>query len=253
MLPKFTKMLFPPKEIIGIDIGSYSVKLVCFTEDKKTITLKDWGIIQLAVKPDTPPDEKKAIISEEIKNYLKKQGIEARRAAASVSGNSVIVRYVKLPKLSHKELALTINVEAEPFIPFDINDVRLTYAILNDLTEDGEAKMETVLVAAKKEAVQDKIDILEGAGLDPVIVDVDPVSWCIDPNEVIKAISPRTKAIIPVHLYGQPCDMDALSGITPRMRSVSGGFGGAFRGGDNVVEFSARGRSRSRFFRWSDA
>ncbi|MCX5791821.1 MAG: type IV pilus assembly protein PilM [Elusimicrobia bacterium] len=173
MLPKFTKMLFPPKEIIGIDIGNYSVKLVCFTEEKKTVTLKDWGVIQLAIKPDTPPDEKKAIISEEIKNYLKKKGIEARRAAASVSGNSVIVRYVKLPKLSHKELALTINVEAEPFIPFDINDVRLTYAILNDLTEDGEAKMETVLVAAKKEAVQDKIDILEGAGLDPVIVDVD--------------------------------------------------------------------------------
>jgi type IV pilus assembly protein PilM len=80
---------------------------------------------------------------------------------------------VKLPKLSRKELALTINVEAEPFIPFDINDVRLTYCILNDVTEEGEAKMETVLVAAKKESVQDKIDILEGAGLDPVIVDVD--------------------------------------------------------------------------------
>ena len=173
MLAKFTKMLFPPKEIIGIDIGNYSVKLVCFVEDKKSVTLKDWGCIPLTIKADTPPDEKKAIISEEIKNYLKKKGIEARRAAASVSGNSVIVRYVKLPRLSRKELALTINVEAEPFIPFDINDVRLTYSILNDITEEGEAKMETVLVAAKKEAVQDKIDILEGAGLDPVIVDVD--------------------------------------------------------------------------------
>lgn len=166
-------MLFPPKEIIGIDIGNYAVKFVCFVEDKKTITLKDWGSLPLAIKADTQPDEKKAIISGEIKNYLKKKGIEARRAAASVSGNSVIVRYVKLPKLSHKELALTINVEAEPFIPFDINDVRLTYSILNDVTEEGEAKMETVLVAAKKESVQDKIDILEGAGLDPVIVDVD--------------------------------------------------------------------------------
>ena len=47
----------------------------------------------------------------------------------------------------------------------------------------------------------------------PVIVDVDPESWCIDPIEVEKAITPRTKAIIPVHLYGQPCDIDALSKI----------------------------------------
>ncbi|HNW43328.1 MAG TPA: type IV pilus assembly protein PilM [Elusimicrobiales bacterium] len=173
MLAKFTKMLFPPKEIIGIDIGNHSVKLVCFVENKKALALKDWGCIPLTIKADTPPEEKKAIISEEIKNYLKKKGIEARRAAASVSGNSVIVRYVKLPKLTSKELLLTINVEAEPFIPFDINDVRLTYSILNDVTEEGEQKMETVLVAAKKESVQDKIDILEGAGLDPVLVDVD--------------------------------------------------------------------------------
>ncbi len=173
MLAKFTKMLFPPKEIIGIDIGNFAVKLVCFVEDKKGITLKDWGTIPLVIKNDVPPEEKKAIISGEIKNYLKKKGIEARRAAASVSGNSVIVRYVKLPKLSRKELSLTINVEAEPFIPFDINDVSLTYSILNDVTEEGEAKMETVLVAAKKESVRDKIDVLEEAGLDPVIVDVD--------------------------------------------------------------------------------
>lgn len=47
----------------------------------------------------------------------------------------------------------------------------------------------------------------------PVIVDVEPKSWCMDPVEVEKAITPRTKAIIPVHLYGQPCDMDALSKI----------------------------------------
>ena len=44
----------------------------------------------------------------------------------------------------------------------------------------------------------------------PVIVDVDKKSWCMDPVEVEKAITSRTKAIIPVHLYGQPCDMDAL-------------------------------------------
>jgi len=167
------KLMFPSKGIIGVDIGNYAIKVVCFAQEKKQLKLKDWGCIPLALKPDIPPEERKAVVSQLIKDYLKKRGIQYRYAATSVSGNAVIVRYVKLPKLSPKELALTINVEAEPFIPFDIKDVNLTYHILGDVTEDGQPKMETVLVAAKKEAVSDKIEILSGAGLDPLIIDVD--------------------------------------------------------------------------------
>lgn len=44
----------------------------------------------------------------------------------------------------------------------------------------------------------------------PVLVDVCEDTWCIDPAEVEKAISPRTKAIIPVHLYGSFADMDEI-------------------------------------------
>jgi perosamine synthetase len=50
----------------------------------------------------------------------------------------------------------------------------------------------------------------------PVIVDVESDSWCIDPKEIEKAITPKTKAIIPVHLYGQPCDMDAIMAIAKK-------------------------------------
>lgn len=50
-------------------------------------------------------------------------------------------------------------------------------------------------------------------GATPVIVDIEEDSWCIDPNEIEKAITPRTKAIIPVHIYGQPCDMDKICKI----------------------------------------
>ena len=51
------------------------------------------------------------------------------------------------------------------------------------------------------------------AGATPVIVDVEKDSWCIDPKEIEKAITPKTKAVIPVHIYGQPCDMDAIMAI----------------------------------------
>jgi len=50
-------------------------------------------------------------------------------------------------------------------------------------------------------------------GAKPVIVDINPDYWSIDPEKLEKAITPRTKAVMPVHLYGHPCDMDAIMGI----------------------------------------
>jgi perosamine synthetase len=48
-------------------------------------------------------------------------------------------------------------------------------------------------------------------GAEPVFVDVDPATWCMDPLKVEAAITRRTRGMIPVHLYGHPADMDALS------------------------------------------
>lgn len=53
-------------------------------------------------------------------------------------------------------------------------------------------------------------------GAKPIFVDIDPFNWCIDPSKVEKAISPRTKAILAVHLYGNLCDMDKLRAIADR-------------------------------------
>ncbi len=50
-------------------------------------------------------------------------------------------------------------------------------------------------------------------GARPVIVDIEEDSWCINPNEIEKAVTKKTKAIIPVHIYGQPCDMDRICRI----------------------------------------
>ncbi len=53
-------------------------------------------------------------------------------------------------------------------------------------------------------------------GATPVLVDVEPRSFTMDPAQVEAAITPRTKAILPVHLYGQPADMDPILDIAKR-------------------------------------
>jgi len=72
-------------------------------------------------------------------------------------------------------------------------------------------------------------------GATPVFVDVDPNTWNIDPAEVRKVITPKTKAIIPVHLYGNPCEMDELVYISekygiPIVEDATESLGATFNG-----------------------
>jgi len=72
-------------------------------------------------------------------------------------------------------------------------------------------------------------------GARPVFVDIDPDTYNIDPSKIEKAISKRTKAIMPVHLYGQCCDLDAIMSIAKKhdlkvIEDACQSLGATFRG-----------------------
>jgi perosamine synthetase len=62
------------------------------------------------------------------------------------------------------------------------------------------------------------VNMVIAAGATPVYADIDGRTWCIDPASVEGLVTPRTKAIIAVHLYGNVCDMDAINAIAARRR-----------------------------------
>lgn len=61
-------------------------------------------------------------------------------------------------------------------------------------------------------------EVVRYLGADPVFVDIDPVTLCIDPGKIQAAISPRTKAIIPVHIAGLACDMNPILDVARKHR-----------------------------------
>ncbi|MDH3667661.1 MAG: DegT/DnrJ/EryC1/StrS family aminotransferase [Paracoccaceae bacterium] len=72
-------------------------------------------------------------------------------------------------------------------------------------------------------------------GARPVFVDIRPDSWCLDPEKVEQAITPRTKAIAAVHIYGNLCEMDALNQIARRhglaiIEDAAEALGSSYRG-----------------------
>ncbi|WP_028988222.1 DegT/DnrJ/EryC1/StrS family aminotransferase [Thermicanus aegyptius] len=78
-------------------------------------------------------------------------------------------------------------------------------------------------------------EAISRAGAKPVFVDIDPVTYNLDMSRVEEAITPRTKAILPVHLFGQPADMEPLQEAARRhslflFEDACQAFGATYRG-----------------------
>lgn len=172
---KILDLLKKKHDLIGVDIGTHAIKLVCLKKVSGQWSLIRWGIIPYAedIPLDTPLIDRKSQAIAALQNYLKTSDFPSKKAVASVSGNSVIVRYVKMAKSSPQDLAKSIKFEAEPYIPFNIEDVNIGFSILGDVVENGEPQMDTVLVAAKKDSVDLRVEMLRESGLHPVILDID--------------------------------------------------------------------------------
>jgi dTDP-4-amino-4,6-dideoxygalactose transaminase len=79
------------------------------------------------------------------------------------------------------------------------------------------------------------VNVIEHVGAKPVLVDVEADTLCIDPRAIERAITPRTRAIIPIDYAGHPCDIDAINAIArPRgiavVQDAAHALGAAWRG-----------------------
>jgi type IV pilus assembly protein PilM len=161
------------KEVIGIDLGSSSIKLVQLKENNGSYQLLNVGILPLpseAIVDNTLMD--RSSISGTIKNLVASLGIKIKDVACSISGNSVIIRKIVLSAMPSEELEEQINWEAEQYIPFDIKDVNMDFQILSPDAADP-SKMNVLLVASKKDIINDYVAVFDDSGMKLSIVDVD--------------------------------------------------------------------------------
>jgi len=84
------------------------------------------------------------------------------------------------------------------------------------------------------------VEVIGLLGLTPVLVDVDPHTFNMDPEAVKRAITPKTKAIVPVHLFGQCADMDAVMAIAKAhslyvIEDAAQAIGADYTGIDGIV------------------
>ena len=148
----------------GIDIGSSSIKLIELQEKKGKLEL-----LKCAVNTISGEDVKTSL-----KDLLAISKLSSKRVNVSLSGPSVIVRYIEMPPMKKEELRSAIKFEGGKYIPFGINEAILDCAIL-DKSHSGNANR-VLLVAAKKDRVNNYMEILKEMGMDIASIDVDTVA-----------------------------------------------------------------------------
>ena len=165
---------------MAVDLGSHSIKLARFKKSKAAGAKPDLEFIRRIEinQQEIPVDEeaRKSYLMHLLRADFGVSKIKGPLVALSISGSSVLVREVKLPALHRSALRQTLAVEAEPYIPFDIQDVYLDYHIIEEIMDKGEKKYSVLLIAAKKDLVQNKLGLLSGVGARPAVVDVDSLS-----------------------------------------------------------------------------
>ena len=107
-----------------------------------------------------------------IDDLVKSLKLKSKNVATSISGHSVIIRKIKLPIMTEEEMEASIQWEAEQYIPFEISEVNLDFQILGPDSADP-SQMNVILVAAKKDFVNDYIAVFSECGLTPIVLDID--------------------------------------------------------------------------------
>jgi len=170
-------------QLVGIDIGSHSIKVAEVEDSKHGMVLKNFGMIALPSEAIMDGSIKEMeVVSAALKNLLKNLSIKNKNSATSISGYSVIVKKITIPKKAEEVLEKSIQHEAEQYIPFDIKDVNLDFQILSsEMEEEADQEeiqrkqdlMDVLLVAAKKDIVDEYISLFHLSELNPVVLDID--------------------------------------------------------------------------------
>jgi type IV pilus assembly protein PilM len=181
---------------VGLDIGASSIKLVKMENHGGNFAIRAMGIRDLPVE---------AIVSEEIKDrdtvifniqsLVEQTDPKIKEVVLSISGHGVLTDKITIDKKSGAEAEQAILFEAEQRAPFDVEDVTMDYHVVN--VDDEKNKMDVLLVAARNEFLTSYLDVIQDAGLKPVLVDTDAfailnsyeINYDIDPERVTALVN----------------------------------------------------------------
>lgn len=160
------------ERIVALDIGASGLKMAEFVPMKSGgIELVNFGVSSLGMDPQSDADKATYIVTT-IREIMQDRGIKPGPVLLSVSGQSVFLRFVKLPPVDKDKVYQIILYEAQQNVPFPIEEVVWDYQLIGG--QSGE--IDVMLAAIKAEIIEQVTDSVESAGMTPDLVDVAPMA-----------------------------------------------------------------------------
>ena len=164
-------MFFNSKKLLGLDIGTSSIKIAELDISGGNATLQNFGYLPTPLNSMAPEEIKDVYaLGSAISSLIAEIRSKRKSVCVGLSGTSVIIRKITMPAMEEKMLKEQIRFEAEQYIPFDINNISLTYVILKSSSQSS--TMDVLLVAAQNEIIVQYLSLVENANLKSSIIDV---------------------------------------------------------------------------------
>jgi len=160
------------KSIVGLDIGSSVVKAIEITLEGPEPLVTGFARVEI------PPG---GSLAEAVSEAFRIGKFKSKRVVTSVSGQSVVVRYVPMMKMSDADLNQAIRFETDKYLPFELDEVVLDCQQLERPPTAGagdgdvvsDEQMTVLLAACKTGAIEDQVSLVQAQGLTPVAIDID--------------------------------------------------------------------------------
>ena len=159
------------QSIIALNIGSQRISMGVFIPSKSGLVLKSYAATSILADPATEA-ARIPQVQLAIKELAKSLKLGSQKAAYALSGQSVFVRFVKLPPLETEDMGELVKFEAQQNVPFPIDEVVWDWEKL----QTGGIDNEVVLVAIKADSLNDLNSVVAETGLGTRLVDCAPIA-----------------------------------------------------------------------------
>lgn len=162
------------QSLIGIDVSSSACKVLELSKADDHIRVERYAVEPLpqnsVVEHAITEVEQ---VAQAVERAVKRSGTRCKHAAVAVAGAHVITKTIKMPaNLSDAEMQTQIEMEADHYIPYPLDEVNMDYQVLG-ASEDNADEMEVLMAACRKEIVDDYVAVIQGPGLTPAVVDIE--------------------------------------------------------------------------------
>jgi type IV pilus assembly protein PilM len=163
-----------PKKALGIDIGTHSIKTVQMSRSGGRLRVDAAGYAlvdrnQLNVDPV-------AAQANAVREAVREISLDQSVVVGALPGQTVVIRYPRLPEMPEEAIGAAIEKEAGQHIPYDLSEVSLDWTLLDKVTEGNNKLFKVLLVAAKHEVIDSRVQVANAADVQYNVLTVDSLA-----------------------------------------------------------------------------